>query len=330
MTHWNYDTIFQEDWWLDAAAPGQWQAATVSSGGEVQARLPYVLRRSGKTVTLTQPQLTQTLGPWVRGTGASYTRALGRQMDLYAELIAQLPPFDVFRQNFAPQVTNWLPFYWEGFQQTTRYTYTIDLQRPLDEIRSEMDKRNRSRLRKAESDLKVEIHETGHIDDVLDFAEMTFKRQGLPLPYPRDLLHRIDEAAQANASRRVVICRDKHTGEAHSADYAVGDKRRIYALVSGANPHLRNSGTGLLARWTAIEWAHSFADVYDMEGSMIRPIEHRNRKYGAIQTPYMALTKVTPVSRAQQIERKVRSALWPTVKAVRDFASLTAKPAADS
>ena len=27
--------------------------------------------------------------------------------------------------NFAPAFTNWLPFYWKGYRQTTRYTYQI-------------------------------------------------------------------------------------------------------------------------------------------------------------------------------------------------------------
>ncbi len=311
MTGQNYDTIFQEDWWLDAVAPGQWDAVTIVKGSQMQARLPFVLRRHGKTTTLTQPQLTQSLGPWVRDTGGSYTRTLDRQMDLYGQLIDGLPDFDVFRQNFAPQVTNWLPFFWKDFQQTTRYTYTIDLDRPLEEVRAGLDKGNRSRLKKAPRAVTVEVHETGQINTVLDVATMTFKRQGLSLPYPRALLHRIDEAVQTHARRWVVICRDRNTGEVHCADYAVGDSRRVYALVSGANPHLRDSGAGTLARWTAIQHAQEVTNIYDMEGSMIHPIEHRNRKYGAVQTPYMAVTKSMPQPFAVRAENRLRGLVGP-------------------
>lgn len=37
--------------------------------------------------------------------------------------IDNLPKFDYFNMNFHYSITNWLPFYWRGFKQTTRYTY---------------------------------------------------------------------------------------------------------------------------------------------------------------------------------------------------------------
>lgn len=301
-----FDTIFQEDWWLDAAAPGQWESVTVEKDGELQARLPFVIRKRGRHTILTQPQLTQSLGPWIRETGAGYARAMSRRMELTAQLIEQLPSDASFRQNFAPQVTNWLPFYWEGFAQTTRYTYTIDLSRNLEVIKADMDKRNHSRLRRAEQEVSVDVHETGHLDELLDMAEMTFARQNKQLPYPRDLVHRLDEAITHHARRWVIICRDRHSRAIHSADYAVGDDRRVYALISGADPALRNSGAGVLARWTAIQLAHEHTEVFDMEGSMIRDIEHRNRKFGAIQIPYFAVSKTAPQSLFSRILDRLR------------------------
>ena len=34
--------IFEEPWWLDIVAPGEWHEATVEENGKVIARLPYV------------------------------------------------------------------------------------------------------------------------------------------------------------------------------------------------------------------------------------------------------------------------------------------------
>ena len=119
-------TLFQQPWWLNAVAPGQWHAATVQRGTEVAARLPYVIRKKPGLVVISQPPLTQTLGPWLRTTEARCTNRLSEQHELMRELIAQLPRFDLFRQTFAPALTNWLPFHWEGFQQTTFYTYRIE------------------------------------------------------------------------------------------------------------------------------------------------------------------------------------------------------------
>src|SRR5882762_10808904 len=112
--------LFQEPWWLDAVAPGEWDEVVVKRGGQVAARLPFVRKRKFGSVFLTQPRLTPSLGPWLRVSSAKRTNRLAEEKELMQELIAALPHFDLFRQTFAPQVTNWLPFYWQGFSQTTR------------------------------------------------------------------------------------------------------------------------------------------------------------------------------------------------------------------
>ena len=61
-----------------------------------------------------------------RADEGKYARRLETEKRLLGELIEMLPPFDVFRQCFSPTLTNWLPFYWAGFQATVRYTYRIE------------------------------------------------------------------------------------------------------------------------------------------------------------------------------------------------------------
>lgn len=283
-------TLFQQDWWLDAAAPGAWDAVEVEKGGKVQARLPFTIEERWGARTLTQPALTQSLGPWVQDTGARYSRALSREMSLYSELIEKLPDHDLFHQNFAPEVTNWLPFYWEGFAQTTRYTYTLDMEQGLEGLWAGMDKRNRSRARKAEEELNLVESQTEHLETLLDLVDKTFERQGLETPFERDLAYRLDEAIRKNAQRIIVIAFDDD-GNAHSGNYVMGDERRMYALMSGGDPDFRASGAGVLTRWKSISWAQPRTQIYDFEGSMLEGVEHRNRKYGAVQTPFFAISR---------------------------------------
>ena len=93
-------------------APNQWNEVTVERGGEVVARLPYVIKKRKGLTILSMPQLTQTLGPWLRPSKAKYAKQLSEQKDLMTELIQKLPRFDYFFQNFHYSITNWLPFYW--------------------------------------------------------------------------------------------------------------------------------------------------------------------------------------------------------------------------
>ena len=288
MTRLGY-TPFQEEWWLEATAPGHWDAVEIERGGQVQARLPFVITERDGFRILGQPSLTQSLGPWVLDTGAGYTRTLSREMSLYKELIERLPQHDVFKQHFAPQVTNWLPFYWEGFTQTTRYTYTLSLEQPLNAIWQGMDKKNRARARKAADKLAITKSTDGDLETLLDMSELTFRRQGRELPYTRDFVRRLDAAILKNSSRLIVVARDPESGRPHAANYTFGDQHRTYALMSGADPELRHSGASVAARWEAIGWAHGFSQVFDFEGSMVEGIEHRNRSYGARQLPYFSM-----------------------------------------
>jgi hypothetical protein len=120
------DAIFQQPWWLEAVAPGHWGEVRCEHGGQVVARLPYVVRGRPRLRMLTQSSLPQTLGPWVEPSGARAARALGREHELLAELEARLPPAAAFSQQFSPAVHNALPFYWAGYRLEFRYTYRLE------------------------------------------------------------------------------------------------------------------------------------------------------------------------------------------------------------
>jgi hypothetical protein len=71
----------------------------------------------------------------------------------------------------------------------------------------------------------------------------------------------------------------------------VGDERRAYLIVTGADPEYRRSGSGNLVHWHAIQAAASFTDTFDFEGSMIEPIEDFYRKFGPLQSAYSSVSR---------------------------------------
>src|SRR5689334_2152569 len=102
------NSLFQQPWWLEAIAPGQWGAAEVRDSGKLIARFPYVIQRRYGLTLLHMPPLTQTLGPWISCSTGKYEAQLSREHALLEEMIAALPRFDSFRQSFHYSVTNWL------------------------------------------------------------------------------------------------------------------------------------------------------------------------------------------------------------------------------
>jgi hypothetical protein len=283
------NSVFEQRWWLEAVAPGRWGEALVRRDDEVVARLPYTRRRLLGVEAIVQPPLTQTLGPWLAEAGGKYARRLETEKKLLGELIEALPPFDLLRLSLTPRLTNWLPFYWAGFQATVRYTYRIDDLSDLDRVRAEFQEQVRRGIKKAEG--SVEVVDDFSLDELVRLDAQTFARQGLEPPYSQELVRRLDEAGAARGSRRILGAIDAE-GRTHAALYVVWDERTLYPIINARDPELQAFGANTLLYWEAIRLASDVSQAFDFEGSMIEPIEHFVRAFGGRQTPYFAVSKV--------------------------------------
>jgi len=281
--------IFFQPWWLEAVAPGLWDYAVARKGEEITGIFAYTAKRkAGCWRLLEMPPLTPWLGPWLRPSAAKYANRLSEEKEVLSELIAALPPFANLDMNFPPHLTNWLPFYWQGFHQTTCYTYrfeeTADPKALWDETRPNI----RTDVRKAEKVVKVKI--TDDLDQFLRVNRLTFERQGKPLPYAEATLREMDRQCAQRSARRILIAEDAQ-GRIHAGVYLVTDAKTVYYLMGGGDPELRNSGATSLLVWKAIEWASETARAFDFEGSMVEPIERFVRSFGARQTPCFSILK---------------------------------------
>lgn len=277
--------IFCHDWWLDAVAPGRWDVALVEKGGRVVAAMPYAMSRRMGFCIIGQPPLTQVNGPWLAPIGGRVQNRLEIEKDLFNALIDQLPHFDHFSQNWHFEVANWLPFFWRGFRQTTRYTYRLPALNDLDAIWGGFSSNIRGDVRKARDRFSLVLRASPTIEEFLDINAMTFARQGKKLPYSRDLVRRLDTACAERECRRIIIAEDDE-GRAHAGAYIVWDENTAYYLIGGGDPALRNSGAASFVMWEAIRFAAGVTRSFDFEGSMIEPVERFFRAFGASQTPY--------------------------------------------
>lgn len=282
------NALFEQPWWLDAVAPGAWGAVEVSAAGRVVARLPYVMERRLGLTGLNMPPLTQTLGPWLSPSTGKYASQLSRQKELMVSLIEQLPSYDYFHQRFHYSISNWLPFYWHGFEQTTRYTYVIEPLDDLDSVWSLFRENIRREIRKAQK--RVVVRTDLGVERFLSINALTFKRQGIGLPYSQDLVWRLDAACAERGARRIFFAEDAR-GQIHAAIYVVWNADSAYYLMGGGDPDLRSSGATSLLIWEAIQFAATVSKKFDFEGSMIEPIERFFRAFGGVQKPYFRITR---------------------------------------
>jgi hypothetical protein len=291
----NTNAIFQQPWWLEALAPGRWGEAVVERNGRTVARLPYVVRGAGPLRLLTQPPLTQTLGPWVEPSAAKPANALADEIELLTDLEAALPRAQAFVQLFSPTMLNALPFFWAGYRIEVAYTYRLEVLEAEDTLWDGLRGNIRREIRKARR--RVEVREDLGLDRFHAACAKTFARQGLPVPWAAKTLERLDEACSSRGARTMLFAVDE-SDRVHAVSYIVWDDRAAYYLLGGGDPELRTSGAASLLMWEAIMRARSVTDVFDFEGSMLKPVERFFRAFGARQTPYLRVSRATAPAQA--------------------------------
>ncbi len=283
--------LFLNDWWLDAVCGENWDVSLVQNGEEIIAALPYYYNRKFGVKVINMPKLTSFLGPYIKyPEGQKYATRLSYEMETINKLIAGLPSFHLFRQNFSYSITNWLPFYWKEFEQTTRYTYVLELG-DLDQIFNEFKSSVRGKIKKA-SDI-VSVINDRPLADFYKVFSLTFERQKMKVPVSLSYLIKIDSALSERNQRKIFYAVDSNQ-RVHSALYLSWDHHSAYVHMVGEDPELRNSGAGILLVWKAIEFTKNELGLFsfDFLGSMIESVEPVRRSFGAKQVPYSQVRKI--------------------------------------
>jgi lipid II:glycine glycyltransferase (peptidoglycan interpeptide bridge formation enzyme) len=189
---------------------------------------------------------------------------------------------------------NALPFHWAGYRLEARYTYRLHGLRSSSDLWAGLRDNIRREVRKARK--RVEIVDDLGIDRFFDVLSKTYERQGIPTPHSLAELARLEEACAARGAGALLFARDD-AGQVHAAVWVVWDRNGAYYLLAGAEPNLRTSGASSLLAWEAILRAGERTDVFDFHGSMLQPVERFFRAFGAHQTPYLSVTRMSPALR---------------------------------
>jgi hypothetical protein len=281
-------SLFEQPWWLDAVAPGAWDAAVIVNDGEIVGRLPYVRKRRFGLRVLSQPPLTPFLGPWIKAEpGEQHTR-LTHEYETLTGLIDALPNHDIFVQRFHHSMTNCLAFHWRGFSHSVRYTYVLEELKDYDKIWAGFRENIRREIRKAER--HVVIRSIDDIEILIALIRMTFQRQGIKMPYSADVIRSLDNTCAARGVRRIMLA-EGADGAPHAGLYLVWDAESAYYLMGGLDPDRRTSGAMSLLMWEALKFAGQVTRRFDFEGSMLQPVERFFRAFSARQVQYPQLSR---------------------------------------
>lgn len=286
-----YVPLAFQPWWLDAVCgPDRWQVALAADKGEnITGAMPYYLTRRWGLPVVQMPPFTAYAGPVFRYPQQRGFRESGRQTfehKVLAELIPQLPRTAFFVQHFHPGISDWLPFYWAGFRQTTRYTYTLPDTSDLEIIYAGLKNTVRTDLKTAARYIAVE--QTNDPALLFQLNTLSFARKGLRQSYSFSVFERLYGALAERGHSLGFVARDLQTGAPHAGLYLAFDGQQASVLLAGFDPALGIQSRALHALyWEAIRFCSERGLGLDFEGSMERGIEHVFRAFGGQRVPYM-------------------------------------------
>ena len=297
--------VFLTDWWLDAVCgKDNWDVATVIKDGKITAFLPFWVKRHLLLFNIcVLPRLTQFLGPWIDyPSDLKESNRTDFEKKIMTELISQIPKTDYFEQNFHFSVTNWLPFYWKNFRQTTRYTYIIeDLSYP-ERIYEKFHSEKRYKIKKASERLTVKF-DLGY-KEFYDHHKKSLSKRGAKILYSEELFERIYRSAYENKAGRTAYAVDEK-GNIHSAIFVIWSKYSAYYLINSIDEEFKSSDSVSLLTWEMIKFLSGKTYRFDFEGSMIEQVERSFRQYGTVQRSYFNISRTD-------------SALFGIFKLIRD------------
>ena len=277
--------VFAKDWWLDATSGGGgWDVAIYEENGEVVASWPYFYKQKWGFKIITTAILTKYQGIWMR----EQSHDLIRNKIIVRELLAQLPKVASYAQLFSPRFTNWLPLHWDGFKQTTRYTFVIDNISNKEKVLEGFSINRRKDIARAQKYFKIEVG-----FDALAFYKLREKNLadiGEKIAYTQTDFLALAEACKKNSSGEFLVCKDEQN-RIVSYCFIVWDELYTYFIISGFEPELCKKGASDLMVYETIKFASTKSKSFDFEGSMDKGIAHNVYTFAEKQIPYFLIYK---------------------------------------
>ncbi|WP_461255407.1 hypothetical protein [Treponema sp. R80B11-R83G3] len=283
--------IFSQPWWLDAVCPNSWDVILIEQNNKITASFPYYKKKiKGIFSHIGIPPLTQKLGPYIVYDSKikSENKKIGYEHEIYGEIINKLPKCDSLKINFDWKYKNWLPFYWKGFKQTTRYTYMLDNISDHDSIINNYSKSKKQPIQKAKDifTLKYDLPK----DDFYSYFLNVVRERHEVIEFSKDLFNRLYDAVYEHKAGRTFYCIDTDKN-IHAINMVVWDSECAYYLLAIRSKKYNTSGGTEFLVDETIKYVSQFVNKFDFEGSMIKGVEESYRHYGTRQIEYYTISK---------------------------------------
>lgn len=279
-------SLFTRSWWLEAVGADT-RVLACFRNGRIAAGIPIHFQKYYGLPFCRMPKLTPRWGVLLPPRQGKLATIASTENELLVAMAKALQKQRFFFQAFSTEFDNWLPFYWQGYSQTTRYTFQLPVQN-IDLVWQNMARNVRNQISAAKR-LGITVTPCGP-EQVFALEEETFRRQKLRIPHTSECLQRLYSAAKERNSGECLAAIDPK-GNIHGASFYVWDAQTTSALILGNNSELRTSGAGSLLHWSMIQSAAQKSKVYDFCGSFVEGIERFVRSFGGTRVPYYQISR---------------------------------------
>ena len=214
---------------------------------------------------------------------------------------------DMISINSSPFLLNWLPFYWKGFRQTTRYTYTTNslsgkdedalLQTYTKDVRKAINKfRSQGFVCRDAKDVNFNSR------DFFLLHKECLRKINREISYTEELLKRMIDYSISNKSGKLLVVEDEHNNIC-GATFFIYNSFEAVVINTAADHTIKHLGYFL--NHLCILEASRLVSSYNIGGSMIEGVEKIYRQFGLHQTPYFNISK--EISMCYKIYSAVRN-----------------------
>ena len=280
-------SIFSTTQFLDALGK-EYHIGVLEKNGAIQAGI--VLSRN-EIRSFSNPMFAKYLGVLLspENKTTKYVKRISKEKQLIAAIVQELHQYRSFDYSFHPAFKNWLPFYWKGYRQETKYTYRFNDISDIDHLLSLARTGVRGDLKKAEKN-NITIHFDIEPEAFYVVNSKTFERQGGTPPFTLKLLKSLyTSLAPENKMHLIGAVNDSDMLVAVAG--VVNDQNYSYFLLNGIDHTFPNVGANTKLIIETIRYCANLAPGFDFEGSMIKEIGSFYQGFGAELTPYFTICR---------------------------------------
>ena len=289
--HTQYDLPIQfTPQWMDAVCvKGNWDVALAKNGsGELTGVLVYHIRKYRGFTLILMPPMTAYNGIHIfYPSDYKVHKTISHEVKVTKELMDQLPKCSLYFQQYYPAFQNWLPFYWAGYKQTTRYTYLMDKTIGKETLKQKLKGNLRRSFNQLEKITEIRDHD---YDSLYPLLVKSFEKKNKPLPYNPKAVRQLFENFKGTDRIIAKGCHHKETGELMAGVVIARDKERNYGIINFNMPDATPNGALGYLIWETMFQLDT--TITDFEGWMLKEVEFYLRAFGGQLSPHYKIQKI--------------------------------------